>query len=47
MDDVPKGELKQEYINAIDALLINCEDLDIMDFIFQMLQKIVLMKLKE
>lgn len=47
MDDVPIGELKQEYISAIDDLLIKCEDLDIMDFILQMLKKIVLMRLKE
>ena len=42
MDDEPKGEkseLKKEYIEQINKCMLMCNDIELLDFIFQLLQK--------
>lgn len=41
MDELPEGEIetKKEYVIVINALLTKCNDLDLLDFIFKVLQK--------
>lgn len=38
MDDEPE-KLKAEYITSIKSLIDECNDLDLLDFIMQLLQK--------
>ena len=38
MDDEPE-KLKQEYISSINNLINECNDIDLLDFIMQLLQK--------
>ena len=40
MDDVPR-EGRIEYVNEIVDLLYQCKDIEILDFILQLLQKVV------
>ena len=39
MDEDAPGKLKQEYISAINNLLQESNDIELMDFVFQLLQK--------
>lgn len=32
---------KQEYIEAIDKIIVNCDDIELLDFVYQFLVKSV------
>lgn len=39
--------MKEEYIVTIEKLLEDCEDMELLDFIFQLLHKASLQKIRE
>lgn len=42
MEDEPEeeiGELKEEYIEQINRMILICNDIELLDFIMQLLQK--------